>query len=111
MSTALRPQLSGAAAIRCKDEDEMLAMKGRPGLFAGGRLVTFTVRSQGRDIACAVTRDALERHLLFRRESDDATLVSAFERGVKRILEVADRKSRALRTTRILVTAADLGAA
>jgi hypothetical protein len=89
----------------------MLAMKGRPGLFAGGRLLTFTVMSQGRDIACAVTRDALERHFLFRRESDDATLVSAFERGVKRILEAADRKSRALRATRILVTAADLGAA
>ncbi|WP_408440552.1 DUF1488 family protein [Paraburkholderia caffeinilytica] len=67
--------------------------------------------SQGRGIACAVTRDALERHFLFRRESDDATLVSAFERGLRRILEVADRKSRALQGARILVTAADLGTA
>jgi Protein of unknown function (DUF1488) len=89
----------------------MLAMKGRPGFFAEGRLLTFTLMSQGRDIACAVTRDALERHFLFRRESDDATLVSAFERGLRRILEVADRKSRALRGARILVTAADLGTA
>jgi hypothetical protein len=89
----------------------MLAMKGRPGFFAGGRLLTFALMSQGRDIACAVTRDALERHFLFRRESDDATLVSAFERGLRRILEAADRKNRALRGARILVTAADLGTA
>ncbi|WP_027803520.1 DUF1488 family protein [Paraburkholderia dilworthii] len=86
-------------------------MKGRPGFFAGGRLLTFTLMSQGRDIACAVTRDALERHFLFRRESDGATLVSAFERGAKRILEAADRKGRALPATRMLVKAADLAAA
>lgn len=71
-------------------------MKGRPRLFVEGRLLTFTLISQGRNIACAVTRDALERHFLCRRESDDATLVSAFERGLRRILEAADRKSRAL---------------
>ena len=86
----------------------MLALKGRPGFFAEGRLLTFTLISHGRDITCAVTRDALERHFLFRRESDDATLLSAFERGFRRILEIADQKSRALRSVRILVTAADL---
>ncbi|REG60809.1 uncharacterized protein DUF1488 [Paraburkholderia sp. BL6669N2] len=88
-----------------------LQSKDAPGLFAEGRLITFTLMSQGRYIACAVTRDALERHFLCRRESDDATLVSAFERGLRRILEVSERKSRALRSARILVTAADLGAA
>jgi hypothetical protein len=89
----------------------MTAITGRPRFFGGGRLLTFTLMSQGRSIACAVTRDALERHFLFRRESDDATIVSAFERGLRRILEVADRKSRLLRGARILLTAADLTAA
>ena len=89
----------------------MLVMKGRPRFFAEGRLLTFTLMSQGRDIACAVTRDALERHFVLRRESDDTTLVAAFERGLRRILEAADRKSRALQAARVLVTATDLGAA
>jgi hypothetical protein len=87
----------------------MLAMKGVPGLFAEGRLITFTLMSQGQAISCAVTRDALERHLLLRRSSDDKTLLSVFERGLKRILEAADKKSRALRGPRVLLTAADLG--
>lgn len=89
----------------------MLAITGRPGIYAEGRLITFTLISQGRHVACAVTRDALERHLLLRRESDDKKLFAVFERGIKRILEVADRKSRALRDSRILLTAADLAEA
>jgi hypothetical protein len=89
----------------------MLAMKEHPGLYAEGRLITFTLISQGRQIACTVTRDALERHLLLRRESDDKTLFVAFKRGLRRILEAADRKCRALRLPRALVTAADLGEA
>jgi Protein of unknown function (DUF1488) len=91
-----------------KFEDEMLAIKGHPRLFAEGQLVTFTLTSQGQDIACAVTRDALERHILLRRESDDQTLFAAFERGLRRILVAAERKSRALRNSRVLVTASDL---
>jgi hypothetical protein len=87
----------------------MLAIKGGPGLYAEGRLITFTLLSQGRAISCAVTRDALERHLLLRRSSDDKTLLSVFERGLKRILEAADKKSRALRGSRVLLTASDLG--
>jgi hypothetical protein len=89
----------------------MLAIKGGPGLFAEGRLITFTLLSQGQTISCAVTRDALERHLLLRRSSDDKTLLSVFERGLKRILEAADKKSRALRDSRVLLTATDFAEA
>ncbi|MDE1180961.1 DUF1488 family protein [Paraburkholderia sp.] len=87
----------------------MLAMKGRLGFFAEGRLITFTLIAQGRAIACAVTRDALERHILFRREPDDSMLVKAFENARKRILAVAEEKLHSLRGARVLVTAADLG--
>ncbi|SDR55537.1 Protein of unknown function [Paraburkholderia fungorum] len=71
--------------------------------------MTFTLIVQGRDIACAVTRDALERHLLNQREADDAALVSAFERGRRQILDAAERKNQAVESARILLTAGDLG--
>lgn len=75
------------------------------------RPVTFTLTSQGRDLVCAVTRDALERHILLQRESDYKTLFAAFERGLRRIIAAAERKSLVLRNTRVLVTASDLGEA
>lgn len=87
----------------------MLALEGGPRFFAEGRLITFTLRTRGKAITCAVTRDALERHFLQRRTSDERTLLSVFERGLKRILEAADKKSRVLRGSRILLTAHDLG--
>ena len=80
----------------------MLAMKGRPRFFAEGRLLTFTLMSQGRDIACAVTRDALERHFLFRRESDDATCLG-FRTRTQANTGGGRQKSRARRGARILV--------
>ncbi|HEY1997069.1 DUF1488 family protein [Paraburkholderia sp.] len=80
---------------------------GKPGFFADGELVTFALMTHGRDVECAVTRDALERHFWLQRDADASRVAKAFEDGCSRILAVAERKALALGSPRVLVTAAD----
>ncbi len=79
----------------------------KPVCSKDGQSVTFSLCTHGRDIECAVTRDALEQHFWLRRGAAEARIIRAFEDGRKRITAAAKRKALARGGERIVLTAAD----
>lgn len=63
-----------------------------PAVSPDGRAVDFMLSTRGRDVECAIARDALEEHFWLPRDADAARALKTFESGRNRILAVAERK-------------------
>jgi|GEM_PF-462174 len=74
---------------------------------ADGRTVIFQLSSRGRELECAITREALEQHFWLRRDADDARVLQTFEDGRKRITAIAERKMLARPGEKVLLTIDD----
>jgi hypothetical protein len=46
-----------------------------------GRAVVFILSTRGRDVECAIARDALEEHFWLPRDADAARAIKTFESG------------------------------
>jgi hypothetical protein len=57
-----------------------------------GRAVVFILRIRGRDVECAIARDALEEYFWLPRGADAMRALKTFENGRKRIVAIAQRK-------------------
>jgi hypothetical protein len=57
-----------------------------------GRAVIFTLSIRGREVECAVTRDALEEHFWLPLGADATRMLKTFENGRNRLFAVAQRK-------------------
>jgi hypothetical protein len=78
-----------------------------PTVSADGRAVNFMLSARGRDLECAVTREALEQHFWLQRGAAAARVLKTFEDGRKRIMAVAERKMLARPGERVLLTIND----
>ncbi|CAB3808588.1 hypothetical protein LMG28614_06841 [Paraburkholderia ultramafica] len=56
------------------------------------RAVVFMLSIRGREIECAVARDALEAHFWLPRDAGEMLTLKTFENGRNRIVAVAQRK-------------------
>jgi hypothetical protein len=81
-----------------------------PSVSADGRTVIFLLSARGRDLECAVTREALEQHFWLQRDADEERVLKTFADGRKRIIAVAERKMLARPGEKILLTAGDFAA-
>ncbi|HEY4295634.1 MAG TPA: DUF1488 domain-containing protein [Paraburkholderia sp.] len=81
-----------------------------PSVSADGRMVIFQLSTRGRDLECAVTREALEEHFWLQRGADEARVLKTFADGRKRIIAVAERKTLAHPGEKVLLTIADFAA-
>lgn len=81
-----------------------------PSVSADGRAVIFQLSTRGRDLECAVTREALEQHFWLQRGAGEARVIKAFTDGRKRITAVAERKMLARPGAKILLTISDFAA-
>jgi Protein of unknown function (DUF1488) len=87
----------------------MTMIEAVPSVSADGRAVIFQLSSRGRDLECAVTREALEQHFWVQPDASEARILKAFADGRKRIIAVAERKTRAHAGERIVLTVDDFG--
>jgi DNA-binding MarR family transcriptional regulator len=78
-----------------------------PSVSADGRAVIFHLSTRGRDLECAVTREALEQYFWLQRDAGEARILKAFTDGRKRITAVAERKMLARPDEKILLTISD----
>ncbi|WGS52048.1 DUF1488 domain-containing protein [Paraburkholderia sp. D15] len=78
-----------------------------PSVSADGRSVIFQLSTRGRDLECAVTREALEQHFWLQRGAAEARVLKTFEDGRKRITAVAERKMLARPGEKVLLTIGD----
>jgi Protein of unknown function (DUF1488) len=85
------------------------ALELEPRISTDGRGVVFVLSVLGRDIECMVTREALEQHFWVQPDASEARILKAFADGRKRIIAVAERKTRAHAGERIVLTVDDFG--
>jgi hypothetical protein len=78
-----------------------------PSVSADGRAVIFQLSTRGRELECAVTREALEQHFWLQRGAGEARVLKAFADGRKRITAVAERKVLARPGEKVLLTISD----
>jgi hypothetical protein len=81
-----------------------------PSVSADGRAVIFQLSTRGRDLECAVTREALEEHFWLQRGAGEARVLKTFADGRKRITAVAERKLLAHPGEKVLLTSGDFAA-
>lgn len=74
-----------------------------------GRAVVFVMSLRGRDIECAVTREALEQYFWVQPGASETRMLKAFVDGRARIMAVAERKARAHAGERIVLSVDDFG--
>jgi hypothetical protein len=74
---------------------------------ADGRTVIFQLSTRGRDLECAVTREALEQHFWLQRGAGEERVLKTFADGRKRITAVAERKMLARPGEKVLLTISD----
>jgi hypothetical protein len=72
-----------------------------------GRAVVFMLSIRGREVECAVAREALEEHFWLPRGSNRTNTLRTFENGRNRIVAVAQRKLLARPDERLSLTAND----
>ncbi|WP_042301169.1 DUF1488 family protein [Paraburkholderia kururiensis] len=87
----------------------METLEREPGVSPDGRTVVFFLSSRGRDIECAITRDALEQHFWVQPGDSELRVLKAFTDGRKRIVAVAGRKVLTHPGERVVLTVADFG--
>lgn len=87
---------------------EMIELE--PSVSADGRAVIFQLCARGRELECAVTREALEQHFWLQRGAPEARTLKAFADGRKRITAMAERKMLARPGEKVLLTIADFAA-
>ncbi|KXU84859.1 hypothetical protein CI15_21410 [Paraburkholderia monticola] len=85
----------------------MTMIEAVPSVSADGRAVIFQLSSQGRDLECAVTREALEQHFWLQRGAGEARILKTFADGRKRITAIAERKMLARPGEKVLLTIDD----
>lgn len=78
-----------------------------PAVSSDGRAVFFMLSMRGREVECAVARDALEEHFWLPRGADEMRTLNTFETGRNRIVAVAERKLLARPDERLWLTAND----
>ncbi|QQC66532.1 DUF1488 family protein [Paraburkholderia ginsengisoli] len=81
-----------------------------PSVSADGRAVLFLLSTRGRDLECAVTREALEEYFWLERGAGEARVLKTFADGRKRITAVAERKMLARPGEKVLLTISDFAA-
>jgi hypothetical protein len=81
-----------------------------PSVSADGRAVIFQLSTRGRDLECAVTREALEQYFWLQPDASAARVLKAFADGRKRITAVAERKMLARPGDKVLLTISDFTA-
>jgi hypothetical protein len=81
-----------------------------PTVSADGRVVNFVLTARGRDLECAVTREALEQYFWLQHGATQARVLKTFEDGRKRITALAERKMLARPGERVLLTINDFAA-
>ncbi|EEA03657.1 conserved hypothetical protein [Burkholderia sp. H160] len=85
----------------------MTMIEAVPSVSADGRAVIFQLSSRGRDLECAVTREALEQHFWLQSGAGEARILKTFADGRKRITAIAERKMLARPGERVLLTIDD----
>lgn len=78
-----------------------------PSVSADGRAVIFQLSTRGRDLECAVTREALEQHFWLQHGAGEDRILKTFADGRKRITAVAERKMLARPGEKVLLTISD----
>jgi hypothetical protein len=78
-----------------------------PAVSPDGRAVVFMLSIRGREVECAVARDALEEHFWLPRGADEVRTLKTFENGRNRIVAVAQRKLLAHPDERLWLAAND----
>ncbi|RDK02147.1 DUF1488 domain-containing protein [Paraburkholderia lacunae] len=81
-----------------------------PSVSADGRTVVFLLSARGRDLECAVTREALEQHFWLQGDADEERVLKTFADGRKRITALAERKMLARPGEKIVLTTGDFAA-
>lgn len=81
-----------------------------PSVSADGRAVIFQLSARGRELECAVTREALEQHFWLQRDAGEERVLKTFADGRKRIIAVAERKMLARPGEKVLLTISDFAA-
>ncbi|SOE50268.1 Protein of unknown function [Burkholderia sp. OK233] len=72
-----------------------------------GRAVVFMLSIRGREVECAVAREALEEHFWLPRGANRTNTLRTFENGGNRIVAVAQRKFLARPAEPLRLTASD----
>ncbi|MGF6917442.1 DUF1488 domain-containing protein [Paraburkholderia sp. 40] len=85
----------------------MTMIEAVPSVSADGRAVIFQLSSRGRDLECAVTREALEQHFWLQHGAGEARVLKTFADGRKRITAIAERKMLARPGEKVLLTIDD----
>jgi hypothetical protein len=81
-----------------------------PRLSADGRAINFVLPARGRELECAITREALEQHFWLQPSAGEARILKTFEDGRKRIVAVAERKLLAHPAEKLVLMSADFEA-
>jgi hypothetical protein len=81
-----------------------------PRLSADGRAVSFVLSVRGRELECAITREALEQHFWLQPGAGEARILKTFDDGRKRIVAVAERKLLAHPAEKLALVPADFEA-
>ncbi|MFM0150072.1 DUF1488 family protein [Paraburkholderia sp. RL18-085-BIA-A] len=63
-----------------------------PAVSPDWRAVVFILSACGRDVECAIARDALEEHFWLPSDAEATRTLKTFENGRNRIVAVAQRK-------------------
>ncbi len=85
----------------------MEILKTEPRVGADRRVVSFVLSTRGRDLECAVTREALEQYFWLQPGASETRVLKTFQDGCRRIFAVAERKCLARPTETLLLTSAD----
>ncbi|MDR6470958.1 hypothetical protein ABIE53_004584 [Burkholderia sp. OAS925] len=81
-----------------------------PSVSPDGRAVIFQLSARGRELECAVTREALEQYFWLQRGAAEDRMLKTFADGRKRITAVAERKMLARPGEKVLLTISDFAA-
>ncbi len=101
------PTGTDMASVHYQAGATMKLLGTEPSVSADRRVVSFTLSTRGRDLECAVTREALEQHFWLQPGASEARILKTFRDGCRRIVAVAERKSLARPAEPLLLTSAD----
>jgi len=76
-------------------------------LESDGSAVVFPVSAGGREVRCAITRDALEQFFWLPPEANEVRVLKAFSDGRSRIVALAVRMALRTRNETLVLTADD----
>ncbi|MGF6771853.1 hypothetical protein P3T18_004340 [Paraburkholderia sp. GAS199] len=85
----------------------MDAIELAPEVAQDQREIVFRLAAERREVVCAIMREALEEHFWLPNTADQLRMLKVFADGRRRILAVAERKSRLHRGEFIRLTADD----